>query len=72
MTAADEVDDLDTVAGLDDGRLERVPLEDPQIVLNRDPSWIDCEAVEQLGDRQPLVDIEGVAVERYPQLEPGN
>ena len=71
MTAADEVDDLDTVAVLNNGRLERVPLENPQVVLNRDPPWVDREAVEQLGHRQRLVDIEGFAVERYLQLEPG-
>jgi len=71
VTAADEVDDLDTVAVLNNSRLERVPLENPQVVLDRDPSRVDGEAVEQLGDRHRLVDIEGVAVQRNTQLEPG-
>src|SRR5688572_9150050 len=68
LPAPDEVDDFNTVAVLNDRRLERVALEDPRVVLHRHTAWIDRETVEQIGYRQRLVDIEGVAVQRYAQL----
>jgi hypothetical protein len=40
-------------------------------MLDRNPARVDRQAVEQIGDRQRLVDIEGFAVERDTQLEPG-
>jgi hypothetical protein len=71
LTTAHEVDDLDAVPLSNDRGLERVPLEDTQIMLDRNPARVDRQAVEQIGDRQRLVDIEGFAVERDTQLEPG-
>ena len=66
--AAHEVDDLDTVAVADQRPGERVPLENHQVVLDRNPSGIDSELLEQLRHRDGVVELVGFPVERDLQL----
>ena len=46
LTAADEINDLDFVIGVHDGRIVSRPLNDRKIVLNGDPAGINVEPYE--------------------------
>src|SRR5262245_11808094 len=62
--AADEIDDLDAIAVLDDGvRVPRAP-EHRQIVLDCDAARIDLEAAEQLADGERPGQLDAIPVDR--------
>jgi len=61
--AADEIDDLDGVALVDDRVGERVPANDIQVVFDGDAPRIDVEPGEEIDHRDRLVELVALAVE---------
>src|SRR5688572_31722355 len=67
LSAADEVDDLDAVAFVDERHLEHRPLENDEVVLDSHAARINRQPRQQVGDRQRPVKRMGFAVERDQQ-----
>ena len=67
LPAADEIDDLNSVAFANDCFGEGLPLQDGQVVLHGDTARIDRQPREQITDGEWLVDFEGLAVQRDDQ-----
>src|SRR5262245_34456935 len=67
VAAANEIDDLHTIALPDERARERVPFENHKVVLDGNSTSVDSELLEQLGDRQRLVELVRFTVERDPQ-----
>ncbi len=66
LAAADEVDDLDFVAFIDDDRVERGALENGEIELDGDAPRIDRQVSEQLGHRQRARQLVRLAIQSDP------
>jgi hypothetical protein len=66
-SSTDEVHDFNGIAVPDDGVGERLPFDYLQVVLDSDTPRVDCEAAQQFGYRQRLLELERVPVERNAQ-----
>ena len=60
LPAADEVDDLDAVAFVDERHFEHRPLENGEVVLDSHAARIDRQPRRQVGDRQRPVERRAV------------
>src|SRR6266508_2984089 len=62
-TASNKVHNLNRVALLDHGAIERVSLEHDEIVLHGDATRVDVQVREQLGHRERPHNLEPVAIQ---------
>jgi hypothetical protein len=63
LSAPDEIHDLQRVTFADERVLVRLSLDDVQVVLNRDASWIYVELDQERRNRDGTVELEVFAVE---------
>ena len=68
LPAPDEVDDLDLIAIVDDGRGVRVPPDDHHVVLDGHTTRIDVERGQQCADGDRPGKLLRLAVESYRQI----
>jgi len=70
FTPADEIHDLDRIAGLDDRGVVAGTLDDREIVLDGNAAGIDVELGEQRADAQRARNVTRFAVDAYGQSLP--
>src|SRR6476661_6225255 len=67
MSAADEVDDLDLVAVVHRGAVERLALDDRQVVLDGDAPGVDLQLRQKFVHGEGSGEIVRLAVQGNPQ-----
>ena len=69
MSSADEVDDLDLVAVVHRGAVERVTLDHRQVVLDSDASGVDLQLRQKFVHGEGSGEIVRLAVQGNPQSQ---